>query len=188
MTRWAPGARDRLERSALELFETQGYAATTIPQITDRAGLTRRTFFRYFADKAEVLFADSTLASYTAELVRDHFDPAKPVVSLRHLLTTVADDRFEGREDHLLRVRAIVTSDPQLQERGIAKQNALTEVLRAGVERAGLPAVQAHLLATYEVTVLYTAVELWLAADPPRPPLREVIDAVTEDSLALFRS
>src|ERR1700710_310590 len=57
MGRWSPDARGRLERAAVELFVEQGFAATTVPQITARAGLTTRTFFRYFADKREVFFA-----------------------------------------------------------------------------------------------------------------------------------
>ncbi len=51
MTRWEPGARERLAAAALELFVEQGFAATTVPQITERAGLTTRTFFRHFTDQ-----------------------------------------------------------------------------------------------------------------------------------------
>ena len=56
MARWAPDARGRLERAALELYGEHGYDATTVAEIAERAGLTERTFFRYFADKREVLF------------------------------------------------------------------------------------------------------------------------------------
>jgi len=56
MSRWRPGAQQRLAAAALELFTEQGFANTTVPQITARAGLTTRTFFRHFADKREVLF------------------------------------------------------------------------------------------------------------------------------------
>ena len=56
MGRWEPNARGRLERAALALFVEHGYDATTVAQIADRAGLTKSTFFRHFADKREVLF------------------------------------------------------------------------------------------------------------------------------------
>ena len=56
MARWEPNARERLERAALALFTEHGYDATTVAQIADRAGLTKSTFFRHFADKREVLF------------------------------------------------------------------------------------------------------------------------------------
>src|SRR6266404_4289964 len=56
MGRWQPNARGRLEQAALELYGERGFENTTVAEIADRAGLTERTFFRYFADKREVLF------------------------------------------------------------------------------------------------------------------------------------
>ena len=56
MARWEPNARGRLELAALELYGERGYDQTTVAEIAERAGLTERTFFRYFADKREVLF------------------------------------------------------------------------------------------------------------------------------------
>ena len=40
----------------MELYREPGYDKVTVAEIAERAGLTRRTFFRYFADKREVLF------------------------------------------------------------------------------------------------------------------------------------
>src|ERR1700704_4119972 len=59
MTRWKPDAQGRLMSAAIELFDEQGYEATTVAEIAARAGLTKRTFFRYFSDKREVLFSGS---------------------------------------------------------------------------------------------------------------------------------
>ena len=56
MPRWSPDAALRLEAAAMSLFERQGFAGTTVPQIAAAAGLTTRTFFRHFADKRDVLF------------------------------------------------------------------------------------------------------------------------------------
>src|ERR1700691_3429031 len=57
MGRWQPNARGRLEQVSMELFAERGFEQTTVAEIAERAGLTERTFFRYFADKREVLFA-----------------------------------------------------------------------------------------------------------------------------------
>src|ERR1700733_520845 len=60
MGRWEPGASGRLREAAMELYAERGYEQTTVAEIAERAGLTARTFFRYFADKREVLFAGSS--------------------------------------------------------------------------------------------------------------------------------
>jgi len=58
MVRWEPDAAGRLRKAAVELFAERGVEATTVAAIADRAGVTERTFFRYFTDKREVLFSD----------------------------------------------------------------------------------------------------------------------------------
>ena len=57
MGRWEPDAQGRLQQAALALYTERGFDQTTVAEIAERAGLTERTFFRYFADKREVLFA-----------------------------------------------------------------------------------------------------------------------------------
>ena len=56
MSRWKPNAKGRLEQAALDLYQEHGYDKTSVTEIAEQAGLTERTFFRYFVDKREVLF------------------------------------------------------------------------------------------------------------------------------------
>jgi AcrR family transcriptional regulator len=51
-------ARDRLAQSAFDLFDERGYEQTTVDDITERAGLSRTTFFRYYRSKEDVIFPD----------------------------------------------------------------------------------------------------------------------------------
>jgi mycofactocin system transcriptional regulator len=54
-----PGtSRRELELIALRLFTEQGFDETTIDQIAGEAGVSRRTFFRYFNSKASVLWSE----------------------------------------------------------------------------------------------------------------------------------
>jgi mycofactocin system transcriptional regulator len=54
-----PGtSRRELELIALRLFTDQGFEATTIEQIAAEAGVSKRTFFRYFSSKGSVLWSE----------------------------------------------------------------------------------------------------------------------------------
>src|SRR6202012_3876141 len=92
MPRWDPCAEDRLRQAALELFLEHGYENVTVAQITERAGLTRRSFSRYFTDKRDVLFAGSEQlpAALAAAVGRADPHPA-PFPALLTALTQVAD-------------------------------------------------------------------------------------------------
>lgn len=62
--------RARIAAAAFELFAAQGYDGTTVDAIAERAGIARRTFFRYFRSKDDVIFADhdALLASVNQNL------------------------------------------------------------------------------------------------------------------------
>lgn len=49
-----------LEKVAFELFERSGFEATTVDDIAEAAGIGRRTFFRYFASKNDVVWGSFT--------------------------------------------------------------------------------------------------------------------------------
>ncbi len=51
--------RREIENAALELFADQGYEATTVDQIAERAEVSKATFFRYFGTKGEVILGDA---------------------------------------------------------------------------------------------------------------------------------
>src|SRR5579875_3133576 len=80
MARWAPGARERLVVAAVDLYAEQGYDATTVAQIAERAGVTKSTFFRYFPDKRALLSAgQETLSRLLTEGIADAPADASPL-------------------------------------------------------------------------------------------------------------
>ena len=80
MGRWEPDSRGRLEEAALALYGERGFENTTVAEIAARAGLTERTFFRYFADKREVLFGGAgTLQELLVNGVANAPESAPPI-------------------------------------------------------------------------------------------------------------
>src|SRR5690242_5800356 len=92
MTRWQPGARERMVVAAVELFTEKGFDATTVAEIAERAGVTRSTFFRYFPDKRELLVAgQETLSGLMAEGIASAPADAGPLEAVAVGLHRVSD-------------------------------------------------------------------------------------------------
>jgi len=170
VSRWRPDARERLEHAALELFAEQGFAATTVPQITARAGLTTRTFFRHYADKREVLFAgERELPELARRMIAEAPPAADPLALIVGALRTAADTWFEGRRDEVRRRCEIVRSDPGLGERELRERAGIREAISTGFRERGVPAMTAALLAETGVTLLHVSIQQWLGQDDDRP-------------------
>jgi len=179
--RWSPDARGRLERAAFELFAEQGYQATTVPQITARAGLTTRTFFRYFADKREVIFAGDEIPDLARAAIQGAPAGIDPLDIVVHGLRTVADERFEGRHGEVGSVRRLVLSESSLRERDARKRADLTDAVREAFVDRGLDPSEAAVIAETTVMLFHLALEAWLTG----PSERRMADVVDEQLSAL---
>jgi AcrR family transcriptional regulator len=187
MSRWQPDAQRRLERAALELFAKQGFADTTVPQIAARAGLTNRTFFRYFADKREVLFTiEAEFPGRVAQVVASAPTSSTPMPIVRYGAVAVAAAWFEDQREYLTLRRAIIQSDDGLKERELSKQAALTQVVTDGFIDLGFGHGASLLSAHLFMTVLGLSVDQWLddagrsLVDCVHDTLR-VLETVTSD-------
>jgi AcrR family transcriptional regulator len=180
MARWEPDAAGRLRAAALELFETAGYETATVAQIAERAGVTPRTFFRYFADKPEVLFAGSeTLEEEMVAAIRATAPDASPRTALDAALDTAAE-LLTQRAEFARRRHAVISMNPALAERETMKMarlaNGIAEVLR---ER-GLEPSAAAMLAHAGVAAFREAFAAWVA-----DPAQSLRDAMADNLAAL---
>jgi len=161
MPRWDPCAEDRLREAALELFLEHGYENVTVAQITERAGLTRRSFSRYFADKRDVLFPGSErLPAALAGSVRDADSTLSPFAALLAALLNVAG-LLADQAPLAVQRRAVVQASPELQERGRTKFAAVTDAVAGALRDRGAAESQAMLLAQVGVAIFRTAFERW---------------------------
>jgi AcrR family transcriptional regulator len=174
----------RMERAALELFAEQGYADTTVPQITERAGLTTRTFFRHFADKPEVLFFrerefPTVVASVLANAPHD-LDPWALVMFGLEAVTATRFDQWRG--DMLVR-REILRADVRLRERELLKSAVLADAIEHALLDYKVEPPTAALLAPIAVVLFTNALNDWLDAGtaaitgPAAPSLLDTLRA-----------
>lgn len=161
MVRWDPGTEDRLRRAALELFVEHGYDNVTVAQIAERAGITRRSYFRYFPDKREVLFAGSEqLSPAIAEAVRASAEESPPAVALDAVrqVGALLAERFDRTAER----RAVIESSPELQERERTKRAAITTSLGDALEGRGAAPEEARLVARLVTVCFEEAFERWI--------------------------
>jgi AcrR family transcriptional regulator len=166
MGRWEGGASNRLSAAALELFAEQGFAETTVPQITARAGLTTRTFFRHFADKREVLYGwVQHLPAFVEEVMNDAPAHLSPLGVIEWSLDKIARSRLEGQHANLKWHRSLVLTDASLQEREGQKNAALAEAACRAFIKRGLDPLAATVAAHLAMTVFLVSLDRWLDLD-----------------------
>src|SRR4051794_25130175 len=153
MVRWEPGARERLKAAALELFARQGFDGATVAGIAAAAGVTERTFFRYFADKREVLFTgQNEFERLFLEGVRDAGDGPPMAIVAAALDRACAFFPDERRAWSRAR-QAVIDAEPSLQERELLKLSALAAAMARALRQRGVDATTAALAADSGVAV-----------------------------------
>lgn len=163
MSRWEPNTRERLERAAIELYGERGFEQTTVAEIAQRAGLTERTFFRYFTDKREVLFDGAAeLEAQLASGIADAPQDAPPLGAVMFALERATAVVFSDRLEHSRQRHAIISADTGLQERELIKLASLTECLAGGLRQRGVPEPAARLAAGAGVLLFQTAYARWI--------------------------
>ena len=184
MPRWDPHARERLQEAAIGLFLERGYHAVTIADITDRAGLTKRSFFNHFPDKREILFADAEAFEAT---IADHLAQPEPAVApldtALHALTR-AGESLAGYAPFAASRRDLIASSTELQERNLIKLATVTRTLTNGLIARGTPPRSAALAAHAAMTIFNTAYDDWI--DHPGSAFARHVNRARDDLAAVM--
>ena len=172
--RWEPNARGRLGEAAFELFTERGFEQVTVAEIAERAGLTERTFFRYFADKREVLFAGADgFQEIFVSGVASAPDSAAPIEAVAGALYAAAA-MFLAHEGGARRRAAIIAAHPDLRERELVKLATVASAVADALRRRGVTDPAASLTAEAGLAVFRIAFARWIAA-PDGPDLAQLI-------------
>ncbi len=171
-------SREVLADAACELFLEQGYEATSITEIARRAGVSRSSFFNYFAGKSEILWFvfDGRIDALLGALD----DPAQPLADALAvfaageapdtLALAIVDARTMGVEQELAAGRA-------------ARQLRIGTAIAHRLERDGTESVRAAVIGAGYAAALVTAVWEWADRGAGRHPLDRALD----DAIAVAR-
>ncbi|MGH3208142.1 MAG: TetR/AcrR family transcriptional regulator [Trebonia sp.] len=179
MARWEPGARERLVIAAVDLFTEQGYDATTVTQIAERAGVTKSTFFRHFPDKRELLAAgQETLSRLLAEGIAEAPAGASPLAAVAVGLERVSGAMGPMNRALGPRLKAAVAASAELQERDALKSVGLAAAMTTALIARGVAEPTAHLAAELGVLAFKRGYAEWSEGD------REAEDGLAPYTLA----
>lgn len=178
--------REAIARSALELFAERGYAATTLAEIAEAAGVSPRTIFAYFPGKEDILFSGfqairDALAQALVERPAGH----DALATLRDFIVFVAHDKSELDHD----LERIIGSDETLQSHRRARLSQLQELLAAAIAD-DLDAGPGDLRPQVAAASLVAAFEVLEQHDRGSPPphTTEEIAAAVDPVIAFVRA
>jgi AcrR family transcriptional regulator len=162
----------------MELFRERGFDQTTVADIAARAGLTERTFFRYFADKREVLFGGSgALRDLLVGKVigaPDGISPMDAVVAALEATSAV----FEERRAFARHRQALIAAHHELQERELIKLAGLATAIAEALRRRGVSEPTASLAGEAGIAVFKLAFERWVHDAKRRDLVQHVRESV----------
>jgi AcrR family transcriptional regulator len=166
----------------MELYGERGFDNTTVEAIATRAGLTERTFFRYFADKREVLFGGAhELQEFLVAHVLEAPASLAPIEVIVRAYMAAGDDIFEARRDFAQARQAVIAASAELQERELVKLATLNAALADALRRRGTADPTASLAAESGGSAFRLGFERWVedrAGKPMSTFIRESLDAL----------
>ncbi|QSQ24693.1 TetR family transcriptional regulator [Pyxidicoccus parkwayensis] len=180
MGRWEPNARGRLEAAAMSLFQERGYDRTTVEEIAARAGLTERTFFRYFTDKREVLFWGSEhLRKLMLSAIEDAPEAAAPLDAIAAALDAAAS-MLQQRREHARERQELIAAHAELRERELIKLATLAASCAEALRGRGITEPAASLTAEAGIAVFKVAFTRWIEAPEAQELSRHIRVALEE--------
>jgi AcrR family transcriptional regulator len=170
-----PGLRERKQErvrqdvmdAGLRLFVQQGFDATTVDQIADAAEISRRTLFRYFETKGDILMAAMRgMSDFLETSLRARPAQEAPLLSLLEIFIALSQQLATSGVD-AYSLAYMIDRDPSLRQYSLQKhaewEDRIADVLLERLPVESHLEVRARLLARIGVGSFRTALDQWLA-------------------------
>jgi AcrR family transcriptional regulator len=149
----------------MDLYIERGFEQTTVAEIASRAGLTERTFFRYFRDKREVLFwGAASLQELLVTSITEAPADASPIAAVAAALE-LAGGFFQLRRDAARTRQAVIEANTELKERELIKLATLASAMADALRGRGVRDPSASLAAEAGIAVLRITFDEWVSVE-----------------------
>jgi AcrR family transcriptional regulator len=170
--------REALFASAIRLFEEQGYAATSIDDIANAVDVSRKTFFRYFASKEDVIVRDEALkVALVNQALRERAPGETVPQAVGRSLDRLAD-YYASEPDVVRALYRLGNAEPVLARRLLQHHATWQQaVARSVAESLGTVAatdIRAHLIAAAALAAARLGLSAWVAQGCAGSPGAEV--------------
>ena len=178
--------RDAIWDAAIDLFAEKGFEETTVDDIVDAAGTSRRTFFRHFESKRDLMA--QPIESYGASLTKAiESCPAAPSAAklLRHVVLEVAQGTVA--DPRMRKVMAIAAKHPAAREAQLSRVAEVQDRVAAAFMQRSKDELTAHVLAALTLSALSLTYRVWFAkgkkdlASAAQQVFSELAKAIGED-------
>jgi AcrR family transcriptional regulator len=177
----------RIAEAGLKLFLTNGYEATTLEEIAEAAGISRRTFFYYFKSKEEILLAwqGGGFTDTVRAAVLEQSPKQLPLDAVKNALLGLMT-RFKADFKQAKAIERLLCSNETLRLRHQAKyveqEQAVFEALcRMWPQPKRRQALR--MVAMMSVGAFRLAIDSWSREEGKRP-----IDAYLKEAFASLKS
>jgi AcrR family transcriptional regulator len=173
--------RAELVSAGMRLFAEQGFDATTVDEVAEAAGVSRRTLFRYFGSKGDIVmeWARGTTAVLTAALRAR--PPAEEPLSSLHAAFIAMCASISGSAEHSRHIRSVIVmieQSPSVRPYRLLKharwEDALAELLVERQPELGI--MRCTLLARVGVAAFRTGLDEWLRTETGTAAPRAEVD------------
>ncbi|MEX1078788.1 MAG: TetR/AcrR family transcriptional regulator [Homoserinimonas sp.] len=182
-------SRELLQEAAFELFLEQGFAGTTVEQITTRAGVSRNTFFNYFTAKGDVFWVelDESMDCLAASLRESHPE-TPPMQAVLEAVLAFGREFGPDRVPFALTQYDLIGSVHELQASALTRFMRQAAVIREFLTARGMDRPHANAAAYAAIGATIAAGQAWAAASTSRGEVESYLRAALRSVVAGFGS